>query len=313
MKLLEKKPEERYPSAEALLQALERAAEGERQTPAWKVPLFAAEERPVESEPEAVAVPPSLSPETAREAREEPPPSKDTGSQAEAQQEAPTVAGSPRRARWPLILLASLTVLGLALWLVRSTLAPPPEALLPGFEKGSPPVSTPPRSTLSSLLAAWLCAAAGLGCPAAQVKPPQPEDCPKEAAEAMSRELKVETGSRLRAVVDINQPGDMSEVGVYQDGPVIGRLSMGDGNLPAGTLLHGRLWTGPGIYDIAGSVTRPAVLGRYTQAVLPDGRKFPVCIVLGDTDGRVPKSEGSKPGAAVLARDLPVSPVERWP
>jgi serine/threonine-protein kinase len=69
----------------------------------------------------------------------------------------------------------------------------------------------------------------------------------------------------------------------------------------------------PGIYDIAGSVTRPGVLGRYTQAVLPDGRKYPVCIVLGNPDGRVPKAEGSKPGAAVLGRELPVSPVGRWP
>jgi len=318
MRLLEKKPEDRYPSAEALLRALEKAAEGERQSPAWKVPLFAPEESPLEAAPEEVAVPPAPPSEPAREATEKaPPPQQDAGTQTEEQKDpsAPDTPapGRPRRARWPLVLLAGLTVLGLALWLVRSTLAPPTEALLPGSEKGSPPVSTSPRSTPSSLLAAWLCAAAGLGCPAAQVKPPEPEDCPKEAAEAMSRELKVETGSPLQAIVDINQPGDMSEVGLYQDGPVIGRITEGDGNLPAGTLLHGRLWTGAGIYDIAGSKERPAVLGRYTQAILPDGRKYPVCIVLGDTDGRVPKAEGSKPGAAVLARELPVSPVGRWP
>ncbi|WP_257461531.1 hypothetical protein [Archangium lipolyticum] len=87
----------------------------------------------------------------------------------------------------------------------------------------------------------------------------------------------------------------------------------GDGNLPVGTLLHGRLWSGPGIYELEGDEKVPAVLGRYTLAVLPDGRKYPVCIVLGETDGRVAKVEGSKPGAAVLARELPVSPVWRWP
>ncbi|WP_257460979.1 hypothetical protein [Archangium lipolyticum] len=36
-------------------------------------------------------------------------------------------------------------------------------------------------------------------------------------------------------------------------------------------------------------------------------------VVLGDTDGRVAKVKGSKPGAAVLARELPVSAVWRWP
>jgi len=319
MRLLEKKPEDRYPSAEALLQALEKVAERGRQSPAWKVPLFTPEERPSEPEPKEVVVPPAPPPEPAREATGEAPHPQDAGTQTEERKEAPAAAGHPRHTRWPLVLFASLTVLGLALWLVHSTLAPPPEALPPGSQKGSPPVSTS-RSTPSSFLAAWLCAAAGLGCPAAQVKPPEPEDCPKEAAEAMSRELKLDRGSRLRAVVDINQdirppddPTEGWEYGVYQDGPVIGRLTMGDGGLPEGTLLHGRLWTGPGIYENAGDVEVPAVLGRYTQAVLPDGRKFPVCIVLGDVDGRVPKQEGSKPGAAVLGRDLPVTPVERWP
>jgi serine/threonine-protein kinase len=54
-------------------------------------------------------------------------------------------------------------------------------------------------------------------------------------------------------------------------------------------------------------------MGRYNLAVLPDGQKRPVCIVLGDKYGRVPKHESSKPGAAVLNRELPVSAVWRWP
>ncbi|QRN99355.1 protein kinase [Archangium violaceum] len=303
MRLLEKKPEDRYPSTGALLRALEQAAEQEKASPAWKVPLFEAEPRPVEPAPQEQVALAAQPPETARAAPEESPPASEAAT------------GRPRRARWPRVLFAGLTVVGLALWLAHSTLVPSPQALPPGSghaEKGSPPVSTTSPSTSSSVLAAWLCAVAGLGCPAVQMRPPEPEDCPKEAAEAMA-ELKLRTSSPLRAVVDINQPGDFGDLGVYQDGAVIGRLVEGDGNLPEGTLLHGRLWTGNGIYDIAGDVERPAVLGRYTQAVLPDGRKYPVCIVLGDTDGRVPKSEGSKPGAAVLARELPVSPVWRWP
>ncbi|QRN97411.1 protein kinase [Archangium violaceum] len=318
LRLLEKKPEDRYPSTGALLQALEQAAEQERRSSAWKVPLFEAELGPVEPAPQEEVAPPAQPPETAHAAPEAQPPEAARVAPEEAPQPQEALAatpGSPRHARWPRVLLAGLTVVGLVLWLARSTLAPLPEALPPRSghaEKGSPPVSTTSPSPSSSVLAAWLCAVAGIGCPAVQVRPPEPEDCPKEAAEAMA-ELKLRTGSPLRAVVDINQPGDASEAGIYQDGPVTGRLVEGDGNLPEGTVLHGRLWTGAGIYEVAGTEKFPAVLGRYTQAVLPDGRKYPVCIVLGDRDGRVPMVEGSKPGATVLARELPVSPVWRWP
>jgi serine/threonine-protein kinase len=314
LKLLEKRPEDRYPDTEALLQALEEAVAKVRQSPAWKVPLFAVEDSPVETLPQEAAAQPAQLLPAAREAPEEALPPEGEAHQEEAHQEAPAAPGGPRRTRWSLVVLAGLTVLGLALWLVHFTLAPPPEALLPGSgsEKGSPPVSIPSRSTPSSLLAAWLCAVVGVGCPAAQVKPPEPADCPKEATEAMFKELKVRS-SRLTAVADINQPGEFSDVGVYQDGPIIGRIVEGDVNLPGGTLLHGRLWTGPGIYDYPPEFKRPAVIGRYTLAVLPDGRKYPVCIVLGDQYGRVPKHESSKDGAVVLNRELPVTAVRRWP
>jgi eukaryotic-like serine/threonine-protein kinase len=313
MRLLEKKPEDRYPDTDAVLRAVWNARK-ERTAGAWKVPLFTAEELATEPAPKEAEAQPTQPLEIVPEAPKEAPPPVEEGAQAEARREAPAAPSHPRRARWLLVLLACLAVLGLALWLVRSTLTPPPEALMPGSgrsEKGSPPVSTPPRSTPSSLLAAWLCAVAGIGCPAAQVKPPEPEDCPEEAIEAMSQVLKIDSGSRLQAVVDINQPGEMADAGVYQDGPVIGRIARGE--LPEGTLLHGRLWTGPGIYDNSG---RPAVKGRYTLAILPDGRKYPVCIVLGNPDeGVAPVHQelGSKPGAAVLNRELPVSAVQRWP
>ncbi|HEX5747828.1 MAG TPA: serine/threonine-protein kinase [Archangium sp.] len=316
LKLLEKRPEDRYPHTEALLQALEAAVEKVRKSPAWKVPLFAVENSPAETLPEEVAAQPAQLPPAAREAPEEAPPPEEAEHPADAKQEEPAAPGGPRRTMWPRVVLAGLTVLGLALSLVYSTLTPPPEALRPGAgsEKGNPPVFTSSRATPSSLLAAWLCAAVGIGCPAAQVKPPAPEDCPKEATAAMFQELELTRGSPLQAVVDINQPGDPSEAGVYQDGPVIGRLTVGDGNLPEGTLLHGHLWTGPGIYEFMEEEKVPAVLGRYTLAVLPDGRKYPVCIVLGNPDdGRVPMHEGSKEGAAVLNRELPVSVVRRWP
>ncbi len=316
LKLLEKRPEDRYPDAEALLRALEDAGK-ERTSSSWTVPLFAAEGVPAEPSSEEVAQPARLS-EMTDEASEEAPPPEEEEPQPEGQREAPAIPASrPLHARWLLVLLACLTVLGLALWLARSTLAGPPEALLPGSghsEKGSTPVSTTSPSSPSRFLAAWLCSVAGLGCPAAQVRPPKAEDCPKDAIAAM-KQLKIRPGNDLRAVVDIKQPGDQSEAGVYQDGPVIGRLTRGAGELPVGTLLQGRLWTGPGIYEVDSTGFKDdSALGRYTVAVLPDGRKYPVCIVLGDAPyGLVPKAAGSMPGAALLARELPISPVWRWP
>jgi eukaryotic-like serine/threonine-protein kinase len=338
MKLLEKRPEDRYPSTEALLQALEAAAEKGSTSPAWKVPLFPAEEDLEEAEEpppqgEEERTPSSEGQETEPEGtKEAQPPGEERGPQPQAEsaaqgapppspeeparQEPPAAAVPPRRA-WRSRLLfgmVGLSVLGLALGLVLATLAPPPAALPPGSgrsAKGSPPMSTSPRSS-SSLLAAWLCATAGLGCPAAQVKPPEPADCPQEATEAMEA-LELQTTSPLEAIIDINQPGETGDAGVYQDGPVISRITQGAGNLPEGTLLHGQLWTGPGIDEVWGKTKRPGVMGRYTQAILPDGRKYPVCIVLGERDGRIGLAEGSKPGAFILSRNQIVSAVWRWP
>jgi serine/threonine-protein kinase len=315
MKLMEKRPEGRYPDTEALLQALEKAAEQERTSPAWTVPLFTAEGRALEPPPLEVAV-----------QRAQPAAPQQEQTQAAARQQAPAAAVRPHRARRYLTLLAGLALLGFVSWRAHCTLTPRHGAMSPALtDKGSPPMPTSPQDATparsrSGFLAAWLCAVAGLGCPAAQVKPPAPATpCPKEATDVMFGEWKVDQDRRpftgLRAIVDINQPGDGT--GVYTEGPVIGRITRGAGGLPEGTLLHGRLWTGPGIYDMdheTGQVylDAEAVMGHYTLAILPDGRKYPVCIVIGNPDGRVEKLEGSKPGAAVMNRELPVSAVWRW-
>lgn len=170
--------------------------------------------------------------------------------------------------------------------------------------------ATPARSTsFSSLLAAWLCAATGLGCPAAQVKP-EPADCPTEATETMFQVLQIRTASPLRALVDVKQPGEVGEMGLYKEGPVVGRITVGEGLLVEGSLLYGNLWTGPGLMDDFG---REAVIGRYTRAVLPDGKEYPVCIALGGPDGRMPRLPGSESGSVQLPRDAPVNAVWRWP
>ena len=117
----------------------------------------------------------------------------------------------------------------------------------------------------------------------------------------------------LYAILDVHQPGTGGETGVYRDGPIVGRTTKGDANMPAGTLLYGHLWTGPGIASV-GDPNVEAVIARYTEVLLPDGRKFPVCIVLGNTrQSRWEKVPGSKPGATILPREVPVSAVSRWP
>lgn len=333
MKLMEKRPEDRYPNTEQLLRALDMASDKEQDSPAWNVPLFTPEAiaaPPLQSSVTVLARPPSEGLEAPTsdgdgavvgpEAQpltltgEPLPPSSET-TPGEASSTQGTVARRPSRARGYRVLFGVLAWVGVGLSLAHLTLASSPEALQSGTghpPKGNPPVSTtsPPTSSRFTL---WLCAVAGLGCPSVQVKPPAPEDCPRAATQAMSEELKIHTGSDLYALVDVKQSGDTPHLGVYTDGEVIGQITRGAGLLVAGTFLHGRLWTGPDIYDVETTEKRPAVMGRYVLAVLPDGRKFPVCIVIGNDDGRIPKLEGSNPGAAVFKREVPVSVVWRWP
>jgi len=170
-------------------------------------------------------------------------------------------------------------------------------------------------STLSNsrpvrAVAAWLCATFTIGCPATQVRPPERGGCPPELQQGM-REYALYTAIN-DVILDINQPGDENEFGVYRDGPIVSRVvgpPVGTGPaLPEGTLLYGRLWT-EGL-DLFGG---EAVMGRYTEVQLPDGRRAPVCFILGDRGGLIPKLPGSKPGAAVLHRRYSAFGVDQWP
>ncbi len=304
LRLLAKSPGERYPDAEALLRALWDAAKEKRQS-TWKVPLPIPPEGPFRP-PDAKANVPQT------------PPAQTPAARTQEQQDAPSLvklflellwAFTPRRVKWVAALVLGLSGLLLALWLGGTTLAPSPPPL-----KGSAPVSThnTPHAGTARLVA-LLCTVTSLGCPGAQVQPPQPEACPPDARRTMSEVLKVDEGSRLKAIIDVRQPGEQSEVGTYRDGDVVGQVVGYDWaapGLPGGTLLYGQLWTGPGISFMG----EEAVVGRYTKAKLPDGRTLPVCIVLGGPyDGRVPKLPGSKPGAVRLPRELPISAVNDWP
>ncbi len=310
MHLLAKTPDMRFPSAEALLQALWDARK-EAKTQAWRAPLPIPPEGSIRTRRRHEASPSEIE-ETAEE--EVPPaPSQQPEEALPRGWLAPGFffkakvvlmllwAFTPRTVRWLALGLGLL----LASWLAWTTLAP-------SLQKGSDPVSSPLRTGYARL-AAMLCAATSVGCPGAQVKPPQSENCPEEARRAMFEVLKLTEESDLKAVIDVGQPGDQSELGTYHDGPIVGQVvgyDWADPRLPGGTLLYGRLWTGPGIFWRG----EEAVVGRYTEAKLPDGRTFPVCINLGSPiEAGVPKLPDSKPGAAMLPRELPVSVVYRWP
>ncbi|WP_309897501.1 serine/threonine-protein kinase [Archangium sp.] len=323
LKLLEKRPEARYPDTKALLQALWEAGK-ERTSPAWKLPLLAStEEAPLEAtveEKEAWLARRQQVAPTLEVAPEDAPPREDVGQEVPPPKERRTW----RTWKFAAVGVLLLSVVFLASGLVRSTLpsllmAEPTASVAP--EKGSAPVPTstmpldpaPTRGNSSlRFLALWLCTATSLGCPAAQVRP-EPEACPDEARRNMFEVLKLNEGMSLWAIVDVNQPGEPTEEGTYRDGPLVSRVVQHEWSppqLPGGTLLYGRLWTGPGILDADGE---ESVLGRYTEALLPDGRKLPVCIVLGGWEGLREKLPGSKPGAVRLMRHLPVAAVRRWP
>ncbi|MFL5349740.1 MAG: hypothetical protein ACJ8AT_33500 [Hyalangium sp.] len=168
-------------------------------------------------------------------------------------------------------------------------------------------------STLSNsqpvrAVAAWLCVTFSVGCPAAQVRP-LPEDCPQKAVRSMEK-MDLFEGDGYHVIIDINQPGKGTDRGTYGPGPIVSKVVKYEwtGPLPDGTLLYGQLWTegltkeGP-----------EAVLGRYTEALLPDGRRIPICFVLGDQTGLTRKLEGSKPGAARLPREWIALAVTMWP
>jgi serine/threonine-protein kinase len=322
LKLLEKKPGDRYPSTQALLLALDEAAGKERTSPAWKVPLTpprVVAEATHEERMEPRVQPPEAGPEVEAARPPEDAPPRDGTPRPEAQ----PLARGTGRGRWLIAVLAGLLlVVAIGLLSRRALLAPSPPAAPDASApdpRGTPPMSqptpsqdfaTPRGSSRSRLLAAWLCATTGLGCSSVQVKPPKPEACPKEVTDVMFKELELHTELTMQVVIDVNQPRQEGEPrGLYQDGPVVGRVWYGQGRLVAGTLLYGYLWTGPGIKDEDGG---EAIIGRYTKALLPDGKEYPVCLSLGGPPGRMDRVPGSKPGTVSLPREHTVTAVWRF-
>jgi serine/threonine-protein kinase len=325
MRLLEKQPEDRYESTEALHHALWEAAK-ERKSRSWKVPLVLPESGPPPITPEELRELEARQQESERRAREARKQQEEqlSDKQALARLQSATQEFTAEllaleqaharrsRRRWKMAAGAGVLLLGLALlaaWWVWLT----PAATSPGAsEKGSLLVSTLRNSPSLQAAAFWLCAAFTLGCPSAHVKPPEPGSCRPEALAAME-ELGVWPKTPLfgameyELTLDIHQPGPAYKSGFYREGPVTSRVEDFFENqraLPEGTLLYGRLW----ILDSKG-----LVMGRWTEALLPDGRKFPVCYVLSDRTGRMYGEKGSTGDAVKLPLRVPIHPVREWP
>jgi serine/threonine protein kinase len=325
MQLLEKRPEDRHSSAEALHQVLWESAK-ERKNRAWKVPLVLPESGPppvTQAELEERKARQQQSERRSQEARKQEAEAlsdkqaleKIRAAAKEFEAELLTLEQEQARRtqrRWKVAAGVGVLLLGLALlaiWRMWLTPAMTPPA---ASEKGSSLVSTLSNSRPVRAVAAWLCVTFSIGCPAAPVRP-LPEDCSQDAVEGMRKmNLLGEEGlpAGYRVVIDINQPGTAQEEGIYREGKIISKVVKYEwtGPLPEGTLLYGQLWT-EGLTKYG----QEAVLGRYTEALLPDGRRVPVCFILGDLTGLITKNEGSEPGAARLPREWTVLAVRRWP
>ncbi|MBZ4416117.1 serine/threonine-protein kinase [Myxococcus sp. RHSTA-1-4] len=278
--------------------------------------------------PEAPRVAQAAVPQPARNARQAPP-EEPLLTKQEAPGAAPTVPRH-RTTRRRLELVAMLAAAGLAgvLALERIRLQPASgatEAVSPevapalgrphspdaGAALASPPPQEPPMPTpsaprpsatgLVSPLKRGIVAcgaAAALACSGPQVRPTPDTPCPDGALEAM-RELGLQQGSQISIYVRTDKPGGARPLFVH-DGDIVSRV-FSSSSLPDDTLIMGRLWT-----------KGETVIGRYTALELPNGRRYPVCLVLCDEDGctRHPESTLEAPavGHAMFFKVVDVFP-----
>ncbi|QRN98630.1 serine/threonine protein kinase [Archangium violaceum] len=160
-----------------------------------------------------------------------------------------------------------------------------------------------PLERCAAALAAGLVLSACAGVPA---QPPRRE-CPKEALASMER-LRVPLDNPMQVHVDVNQPGEYSDVSNFREGPLVSETAMSlegfSGYLPLGTLLYGYLWT-RGKYIVA----------HYDRAKLPTGEIVPVCFAFGTGDG--PQGwprlwEPSPPGTLNMPKKFVVVAVDHF-
>jgi hypothetical protein len=175
----------------------------------------------------------------------------------------------------------------------------------PPWPEEAMPITEPRQSCPTRLQRHLMAASAAISltaCSGAEVRPDSAR-CPSEALAAM-RELRLVMGHSFYVTLDVEKPRgpEATDYNVpVRDGPIASRVEESPGRLPTGSLLYGRLWTGG-----------EKVIGRYTRARTPDGREYPVCLILARGDGQ-PKSPGSQPGYTLLRPEPFVTVVDRFP
>ncbi len=296
-KLLAKKPEERYPSGEALAEALEAAvASGEPE--AWEARLFEweDEEKGLIRRPEPPTQP-------------EKPPAPESVELPSASRLAAPIRREPVRSAvpgpakelgrgWPWRRLGVAVLLGLGLGGVgvRSCWGrhPPgadstPAAVAPSathsedssIVKTQKTSGTQDEKTRKGLGTAVLLGCVGAACasaPQAVRSGPPPEECPPGAVQVMTEKLEVPLDEVWDSILDEGQSRPIPVSEGYAVAVVLEEL----GNQPQRVRVSGNFYFG-----------KDRVYGRFTEALLPNGELVPVCLEMW---------EEGKRGAEIMER-----------
>ncbi|MBZ4334444.1 serine/threonine-protein kinase [Corallococcus sp. AS-1-12] len=332
MRLLSKRPEDRYSGTETLLQALWDAAKDKRHAD-WKVSLDVPA-APDEAGLDRGVVSLSQFPGSA------PPPTAQPRESAPWEPSLPAQAVEPKRRRrnGAVLALGALLLGFLIFGLARLTPARPPPVVAPVSEKGSPSVTptpslpdaavlavasspdagvsaavepTPPVSTavappsvkplradggvMRKIAGAAVAACVGASCAGGSANAPRDrsEPCPAGAKEAM---LELRSGHMAWDGLWLKE-SQRFELEI-REGPIQGivhNAAARRGALPIGTVVKGRAVFDPLITRLL-----------FTQAILPDGRVFPICMEYFDVDG-------TQIGHAVNSQGYsPDTPTTRW-
>lgn len=142
-------------------------------------------------------------------------------------------------------------------------------------------------------------AAATLACSGPQVRPTPGTPCPDGALEAM-RKLGLNQGRQVSIYVREDKRGSAGSPLFVRDGAIVSRV-FDSTSLPDDTLIEGRLWT-----------RGETIIGRYTALELPNGRRYPVCLVLCDERGCLKHPE-STPDASALGHAMFFKVVDVFP
>lgn len=307
MRLLSKRPEDRYSGTETLLQALWDAAKDKRHAD-WKVSLDVPADTDASGLDRGVV---SLS----QFSRSSTAPPAHVAEPAPSVQPAAAVAGppppAPRRRAGAVVGLGALLLGFLIFGLVRLSPDRPPPAVAPVSEKGSSSVTPTPSLPDAAVLAVAASPEAGIPAAAEPTPPLSPEVAPTpvkplRADGGVMRKL---TGAAVAACVgmscaggsantrneegepcpagareamkSLRNAGEVPMEGVYlreneereleiREGPIQGivhEASARRGQLPVGTIMRGR------------SVFEPRNTRLlFTEATLPDGRVVPICM-----------------------------------